>query len=216
MKYYLVILFLTLGLIACSDDKESTENTENTDKNPNIAPLLNQGSYNVSVETNDELPLAGKYYSGADGTRLLILNDEQERAAVVMSYDAQKQIWQTTQHEATPISFAHTDSILDQAIDIATLAGSYTLSVPDHEYIQFEINNNGAMSSKQNNCAFVGTITSSQMNNVLNYQLQNNNCTALNNNTRGFVVIDDDFKPARFRLVSSATESKDAWAFPQE
>ena len=213
MKRYLILLVLSFGLAACNDDHKDQENTGNSVE---LAPSLAKGTYSVSVETNDELPMVGKYFSGADGNKLLILNDEQDRAQVVMSYDVKSRTWQANQNNFKPISFAHVDQLTDQTVDVASLAGSYILSFPNDQQIAFELNSNGTMLSKGSNCSFAGTVTASQINNVLNYQLQNNNCELLKNNTKGYLVVDDDLNPASFRLVSSIAGSQDGWAFSSE
>ncbi|HDI1583878.1 hypothetical protein AAFZ78_13150, partial [Acinetobacter baumannii] len=48
-----------------------------------------------------------------------------------------------------------------------------------------------------------------------NYQLTNNQCDALKNNSKGYVVVDEDLEPMSFRLVSDTIASKDIWAFAQ-
>ena len=40
--------------------------------------------------------MAGKYYSGADGTKLLVLDDDENRAKIVMSYDAKPKLGEAT------------------------------------------------------------------------------------------------------------------------
>ncbi|RKG34804.1 hypothetical protein D7V21_05475 [Acinetobacter guerrae] len=210
MKHYWVVLLLTFGLAACNDDNKDQQNTDITQ---NLAPDLSQGTYSVSLETSNELPMTGKYYSGSDGNRLLIMNNDEDRAAIVMSYDAKSKTWQTNQNSPVPINFAHIDQITDQAVDIGSLAENYILSFPSDQSIQLEITSSGEIHSKEKNCSFAGTITKSQMNNVINYQIQNNTCDVLKNNTKGYLVIDEDLSPASFRLVSSIAGSQDGWAF---
>ncbi|MPW43286.1 hypothetical protein [Acinetobacter guerrae] len=210
MKHYWVVLLLTFGLAACNNDNKDQQNTNITQ---NLAPDLSQGTYSVSLETSNELPMTGKYYSGSDGNRLLIMNNDEDRAAIVMSYDAKSKTWQTNQSSPVPINFAHIDQITDQAVDIGSLAENYILSFPSDQSIQLEITSNGEIHSKEKNCSFAGTIIKSQMNNVINYQIQNNTCDVLKNNTKGYLVIDEDLSPASFRLVSSIAGSQDGWAF---
>ena len=40
--------------------------------------------------------MAGKYYSGADGSKLLVLDDDENRAKIVMSYDAKQKLGKAT------------------------------------------------------------------------------------------------------------------------
>ena len=215
MKRYLVVLLLSLGLTACNDSNENQDQKDTSSK-VEFAPNLEPGTYTVSIETDQELPMAGKYYSGTDGNKLLVINNEQERASIIITYDAQNQTWHSNQTNKTAsIKFDHVEKIADQKLDIALLNGSYTLSLASDVTIPLEINAQGQMVSQDANCAFTGIISANQMANTASYQLQENKCDAMKNNTKGYLVVDEDFVPASFRLVSDMSDSQDVWAFSE-
>ena len=55
----------------------------NNKSGPNVsAPELAAGAYSVSVGTTDNLTV-GKYYADGNGGRLLVLNDDADRAAAL-------------------------------------------------------------------------------------------------------------------------------------
>lgn len=209
MKRCLLVLLLGMGLAACNDnDHDDQVSTEK----PALAPSLDVGTYIISTETDEELPMAGKYYSGADGSKLLVLDDDEDRAKIVMSYDAKTKAWQSNQsNQAMTVELAHYEKIDDQKITLNQLAGTYDLSFPDGT----TVNAQGKIVSKDPNCVFTGVITESAVANTANYQLTDNKCDALKNNSKGFVVVDEDLEPMSFRLVSETVASKDIWAFAQ-
>lgn len=211
MKRCLLVLLLGLGLAACNDNNDQVS----TEK-PALAPSLDVGTYIISTETDEELPMAGKYYSGADGSKLLILDDDENRAKVVMSYDAKTKAWQSNQsNQAMTVELAHYEKIDDQKITLNQLAGTYDLSFPDGTTVNAEVNAQGQIVSKDPNCVFTGVITESALADTANYQLTDNKCDALKNNSKGYVIVDEDLEPMSFRLVSDTVASKDIWAFAQ-
>lgn len=213
MKRCLLVLLLGLGLAACNDnDHDDQVSTEK----PALAPSLDVGTYIISTETDEELPMAGKYYSGADGSKLLVLDDDENRAKVVMSYDAKIKAWQSNQSNQTmAVELAHYEKIDDQKITLNQLIGTYDLSFPDGTTVNAEVNAQGKIVSKDSNCVFTGVITESALANTANYQLTDNKCDALKNNSKGYIVVDEDLEPMSFRLVSDTVASKDIWAFAQ-
>ena len=61
--------------------------------------------------------MAGKYYSGADGTKLLVLDDDENRAKIVMSYDAKNKTWKSNQsNQVMTVELAHYEKIADQKL----------------------------------------------------------------------------------------------------
>ncbi|MEI1673306.1 hypothetical protein V8Q10_04065 [Acinetobacter baumannii] len=213
MKRCLLVLLLGLGLAACNDnDHDDQVSTEK----PALAPSLDVGTYIISTETDEELPMAGKYYSGADGSKLLVLDDDENRAKIVMSYDAKTKAWRSNQsNQAMTVELAHYEKIADQKLLLNQLVGTYDLSFPDGTTVNAEVSAQGKIVSKDPNCVFTGVITESALANTANYQLTNNKCDALKNNSKGYVVVDEDLEPMSFRLVSDTIASKDIWAFAQ-
>lgn len=105
--------------------------------------------------------------------------------------------------------------IADQKLLLNQLVGTYDLSFPDGTTVNAEVSAQGKIVSKDPNCVFTGVITESALANTANYQLTDNKCDALKNNSKGYVVIDEDLEPMSFRLVSDTVASKDIWAFAQ-
>ena len=212
MKRNLLALFLSLGLTACNDDHKDQQNT--IAESPELAPNLPVGTYIISTVTNEDLPQVGKYYLGQDGNKLLVLNDEQDRAQIVMSYDAKSKTWQSNQKDKNlVIKLDHYEKIVDEKLDINQLIGLYNLSFSNGTTIPIEVKANGQMIAKDPNCTFNGVITASQLANTAIYALTDNKCDLLKNNTQGYIVVDGDLDPTSFRMLSSKLESQDVWAF---
>ncbi|MDS7928273.1 hypothetical protein RMB13_02030 [Acinetobacter sp. V102_4] len=214
MRQYLIVVLLSLGLVACNSSNEDQEQKDTPSK-VELAPSLDIGTYTVSIETDQELPMTGKYYSGIDGNKLLVFNDEQDRASIIITYDAKNQMWYTNQADkvTTIKHFDHVEEITGQKVNIASLSGTYTLSLANDVTIPLEINSQGQMASQDANCIFTGVITGNLLVNTASYHLQNNKCDAMKNNTKGYLIVDEDYGPASFRLISDMTNSQDAWAF---
>lgn len=207
------ILVLGLALSACHDDNNDRQ--EQPAEKPEPVPALAVGTYSVSIETDQELPTVGKYYSGADGTKLVVLNDEQDRAQIVMQYDVSTKTWHSNQSDQNlKLEFAHYEKIADQKLSLNELVGSYTLSLADGSSIPVEVKAQGQMISLDQNCSFTASISESAMANTASYQFTENKCAALKNNEKGYVVVDQDLEPAGFRLLWDTVDSKDLWAFP--
>lgn len=213
MQRNLWILLLGVALTACHDDH--TDQPEPVAGKPEPVPALTTGTYAVSVETGQELPTVGKYYSGADGSKLVVLNDEQDRAQRVIHYDAATRTWHSSNQSGQPpkLEFASQEKIADRQLGLNELAGSYSLSLADGRTIPVEIKGQGQINSLDQNCRFSGKISESPMANTATYQFTENSCAALKNNVKGYVVIDEDLEPAAFRLLSDTVNAQDIWAF---
>lgn len=215
MKRYLWIPLLTIGLAACNDNDDHSQTNLPVEK-PALAPSLDAGTYIVSMESGQDLPMVGKYYSGTDGEKLLVLNDEQDRAKIVMHYDVQSKSWQSNQADQNfKVQFSHYEKIADQKLNLSQLTGMYDFSLADGSTVPVEINAQGQMISKDQNCIFTAKVSESALANTAIYQLTDNKCNALKNNSKGYIVIDEDLQPAHFRLVSDVVASQDVWAFAQ-
>ncbi|RPE31624.1 hypothetical protein EC846_1091 [Acinetobacter sp. BIGb0102] len=213
MQRCLWILLLGLALSACHDDNNDRQEQPAEKSEP--VPALAVGTYSVSIETDQELPTVGKYYSGTDGTKLVVLNDEQDRAQIVMHYDVATKTWHSNQSDKNlKLEFAHYEKIADQKLSLNELVGSYTLSLADGSSIPVEVKAQGQMISLDQNCSFTAKISESSLANTASFQFTENKCAALKNNEKGYVVVDQDLEPAAFRLLSDTVDSKDLWAFP--
>lgn len=211
MKHLLLVLPLCLGLVACKEDNKKPVQAKSQTE---LFPTLATGTYNISMETEQELPSAGKYYSGRDGNKVVVINDEDDRAQIVMSYDAKTKQWQSNQADKNrKIKFSNVSKIEAQKLNINSLTGSYMLSLQDDSRIAMEIQPQGRLISKDKNCQFSGVITESDLDNVAKYQLEKNSCDALKNNNQGYILVDEDLEPASFRLVSDRENAKDLRGF---
>ncbi|OEC91703.1 hypothetical protein [Acinetobacter sp. YK3] len=213
MQRCLWVFLLGLALSACHDDNNDRQEQPAEKSEPVLA--LAVGTYSVSIESDQELPTVGKYYSGTDGTKLVVLNDEQDRAQIVMHYDVATKIWHSNQSDKNlKLEFAHYEKIDDQKLSLNELVGSYTLSLADGSSIPVEVKAQGQMISLDQNCSFTAKISESSLANTASYQFTENKCAALKNNEKGYVVVDQDLEPAAFRLLSDTVDSNDLWAFP--
>lgn len=213
MQRCLWILLLGLVLSACHDDNNDRQ--QQSAGKPEPVPALAAGTYSVSIETEQELPTVGKYYAGTDGSKLVVLNDAQDRAQIVMHYDVATKTWHSNQNDKNlKLEFAHYEKIADQKLNLNELVGRYTLSLADGSSIPVEVKAQGHMISLDQNCRFTANISERAMANTARYQFTENKCAALKHNEKGYIVVDQDLEPAAFRLLSDTVDSKDLWAFP--
>ncbi|MFC0168504.1 hypothetical protein ACFFKC_10465 [Pseudoduganella danionis] len=177
---------------------------------------LSAGVYAVS-SGDAANPVEGKYYAAADGSRLLVLNDGGQKAASLYQR-AGNGAWRMTPAPAsdTSLELASSNAISASVASISTLARSYTLRLANGEAASFSINSNGDIVAGSSSCKLTGKLSSSTLPNTLKASLSSNACGDLPAQSDGYLVLDGDYAPASFRLLTSAGNSLlDLWAYAE-
>ncbi|MFT4103094.1 MAG: hypothetical protein QM674_19080 [Burkholderiaceae bacterium] len=165
---------------------------------------LAEGSYVVSVG-DESSPTVGKYYAAADGSRLLVLADGDDRATQIYRRAAGDDSWQ-----AVPAPGAvKTVTLLRSsplpkpaAIDAASLAGGYVTRLAGGEIARFSIRADGSIVAGDSACRLSGQLNPSPLPGALRTVLAAAGCGGLPASSRGTLVSDGDYQPARFRLIA--------------
>lgn len=177
---------------------------------------LSAGVYAVS-SGDAASPVEGKYYAAADGSRLLVLNDGGQKAASLYRREGNG-AWRMTPAPAsdTSLELASSNAISASVASISSLARSYTLRLANGEVASFSINSNGDIVAGSSSCKLTGKLSSSTLPNTLKASLSSNACGDLPAQSDGYLVLDGDYAPASFRLLTSAGNSLlDLWAYAE-
>lgn len=198
---------LAVLLSACGsghdDDVPAVEVTE-----------LAAGTYAVSVG-NAANPAAGKYYAAADGSRLLVLNDGAQLATAMYERAAGGK-WQATPGvtENTRVDLLHNSATPGATVAIATLARGYSVRLAAGGVAAFTLNANGEIVAGGSTCKLSGKVTTSPLPNALKLSLAATGCGDLPAQSDGWLIVDGDYAPAAFRLVTAGPKAPvDLWAY---
>jgi len=195
---------ILLALAGCGSDNRD-------DAAPVRVTELAAGTYAVS--TGDAAsPTAGKYYAAADGSRLVVLNDAQERAQAVYRRDAGG-AWRTASG-ATTLDLLGSAPVAPAALAVAAVAGSYSIRLADGAVAAFSVNAAGDIVPGATACKLSGKLGASPFPSALKLTLAASGCGSLPASADGFAVADGDYAPAAFRLLADASPAVvDLWAY---
>jgi len=210
----LMLASLVVLLASCG---ESSNNTTSNDTNNNSALSVSElatGVYTVSVgEANN--PTVGKYYAGANGDRLLVLNNSNEQAERIYRRLGNSP-WEAAPASATSVTLLRHDATPAATVDMTNLAGDYLTQVASGVTAGFNINTTGVIAANSANCKISGQLSMGNMSNTLNLSLKTANCGSLPASSTGVLVVDSDYTPANFRLLTlSEQKVVDLWAYAE-
>ena len=208
MKHTSLILAggVLLALAACggSDDHGG-------DAAPVRVTELAAGTYAVAAGDAAN-PTAGKYYAAADGSRLVVLNDAQERAQALYRRDAGG-AWRTASG-APALDLLGSTPVMPAALAVAAVAGSYSIRLADGTIAAFSVNAAGDIAPGATACKLSGKLGAAQFPSALKLTLATSGCGALPAAADGFALADGDYAPAAFRLLADDTKAVvDLWAY---
>ncbi|QBE66989.1 hypothetical protein EWM63_01000 [Pseudoduganella lutea] len=200
--------FLPLMLAACGsshdDDAPTMKVTE-----------LAAGAYAVS--TGDAAsPVDGKYYAGADGSRLLVLNNSDQAAAALYRRDGNGPWRGTPAADAdTVVDLTGNNTIAASTPGVASVAGRYEVRLASGAAAAFSVGAGGDIVPGTTACRLSGKVAASTLPNTLKLTLATAGCGDLPAGVEGYLVIDADYAPAAFRLLGTGgTAPLDLWAYP--
>lgn len=177
---------------------------------------LSAGTYAVAAGDAAN-PTAGKYYAGADGSRLLVLNNSAQQAKALYRRDGNGS-WQATPAvaENTSVELLNSNAIVSTVISFADLARSYTVRLASGNVAGFSVSANGDIAAGSSSCKLSGKLTASALPNTLKLTLAAAGCGDLPAQSDGVLIVDSDYSPAAFRLLTSGGNAPlDLWAYPE-
>lgn len=187
------------------------------DKQPQVTvDDLATGSYVVAVG-DANAPTVGKYYAGADGSRLLVLADSSDRANQLYRKEAGK-AWVGIPVSDKDVSVTLLRSSLTPTATVtaAALAGSYATLVATGVTASFTVKANGDISAGTSACKLSGKLSAGKLPNTLQLNLSAQGCGSPPSSSTGVLVVDTDYAPAPFRLVAdNGAQTLDLWAFAE-
>ncbi len=178
---------------------------------------LAPGSYIVSVG-DANAPTVGKYYAGADGSRLLAMADKNDRLDRLFKREPGASSWTTIPavDQDLQLTVLRSDALVAQSADPAALAGNYAAALSDGTPARFSIAAGGAITALDTACKLSGQLSAGTLPSTLKLSLAASDCAGLPATSSGVLVIDSDYAPARFRLIAdNGTQALDLWAYKE-
>lgn len=212
----LVFPLLPLLLSACGSSNDSTPAAPEAPALKISVTELAAGVYAVGAG-DPAAPTAGKYYAAADGSRLLVLNNSADQATALYRREANGS-WQMT---PAPTQDARLDLLTSSAVppaavSIAGLARSYTARLAGGGAAAFSISSNGDIVAGGSSCKLSGKLTAGALPNALKASLTTSGCGDLPAQSEGYLVVDGDYAPAVFRLLTySGSALVDLWSYAE-
>lgn len=213
--HYAAVLFPLL-LAACGS---SNDNEPAAPAAPKVGVTeLAAGVYAVSAG-DAAVPTAGKYYAAADGSRLLVLNNSADQAAAIYRRDAGAgALWQTTPAATkdTALDLLNSNAVPPTVVNFASVARSYTVRLANGTAAAFSISSNGDLVAGATGCKLSGKLAVSALPNALKASLTTSGCGDLPAQSEGYLVVDGDYAPAVFRLLTySGSALVDLWSYAE-
>jgi hypothetical protein len=162
-------------------------------------------------------PTVGRYYSAADGSRLLVLNNSAQQATALYRRDAGGS-WQVTPAatQDTSVELLNSSSLPSSVLNFTSIARSYTVRLASGAAAAFSVNANGDIVAGSTSCKLSGKLATSPLPNTLKVSLAAASCGDLPAQADGYLVVDSDYAPAAFRLLTySGSAPLDLWAYAE-
>ncbi|MYM67894.1 hypothetical protein GTP45_13760 [Pseudoduganella sp. FT55W] len=162
-------------------------------------------------------PTAGRYYSAADGSRLLVLNNSAQQATALYRRDAGGS-WQMTPAPTQDISLEllNSTALTSSVLNFAAITRSYTVRLSSGAAAAFSVNASGEIVAGSTSCKLSGKLATSPLPNTLKLSLVASACGDLPSQSDGYLVVDSDYAPAAFRLLAySGSTPLELWAYAE-
>jgi hypothetical protein len=162
-------------------------------------------------------PTAGKYYAAADGSRLLVLNNSGQQASTLYRRDGNGS-WQATPAatQNTTLDLLNSSAIPSSTVTVGALARSYTVRLSSGAAAAFSVSSGGDIVAGGTSCKLSGKLTAGTLPNTLKASLTASGCGDLTAQSDGYLVVDGDYAPAAFRLLTySGSALVDLWAYAE-
>ncbi|MDB5895489.1 MAG: hypothetical protein JWQ88_3020 [Rhodoferax sp.] len=205
---FLAFSAIVLTLAACGggDDNQPKVNVDD----------LAAGTYVVSTGDADA-PTVGKYYAGADGSRLLVLPDSTDHASQLYRRNAGA-AWAAVPAPGrdVTVTLLRSSATTASTLAVASVAGSYVAQVGTGVAASFTVNAAGDITAGATACKLSGKLSAGTLPNTLQLSLATTACGALPASATGVLAVDADYAPASFRLVAdNGAQVVDLWAYAE-
>lgn len=210
--------FMTLSavivLASCGNDDKTTVPPK--DKSEQITiPILEPGAHRVVLGLEDD-PIIGQYYVGNNQEKLLVLNDQEQRANKVY-YSQNKQGWQSlpATEKSEELKFNSQEKLDTVPLNIDHFTGQYAIAIDEQQTVNINIDAEGKISTLSSGCNISGQLAKSSMPNLLQYNATAKNCAGVPESLKGYMLQDDDYAPAVFRMLNVNQQLKDFWGYTE-
>lgn len=174
------------------------------DNTPKVSvDTLNEGAYTVSTG-NADTPTVGRYLAAADGSRLLVVGDDNGVARSLYRKTGNGD-WVAVPpvSQDTRISLLRQDALVVATPTFASLAGHYVTTSPSGGAASFSITTNGRIVADASSaCRLTGTLGTGVLPGTLTLELSTSGCGELPTSSTGVLSVDPDLAPASFRLIA--------------
>lgn len=205
-------VLLPLLLSACGSSHDAATDTSPTIRVTDLAT----GVY--AVASGDAAsPTAGKYYVAADGSALLVLNNSSQQAQTVYRREGSG-TWQVTPAVTadTTLTLLSSSAITGSTLNPTSVARSYSVRLASGAAATFTVGSGGDITAGSSSCKLSGKLSAGTLSNTLKLSLTTAGCGDLPAQSDGVLIVDSDYSPAVFRLVTySGSAPVDLWAYAE-
>ena len=177
---------------------------------------LATGSYVVS-SGDAGAPTVGKYYAAADGSRLLVFGDSDDRARQSFRRDAGGAwVGVPASDKDVTVTLLQSNALAAAGVDLAPLAGHYRVQTSAGVMADFSVAADGAITAGSSACKLSGKLSAGVLPNTLKLGLAAGTqaCGGLPAAATGVLAVDTDYAPAKFRLLAdNGSQLVDLWAY---
>jgi len=162
------------------------------------------GAYAVSTGDADK-PTVGRYYAGADGKRLLALEDAGEQVDLLLHRATASAGWRAVPSPSTDldVKLLHSQARTLAVPDAPALAGRYVLRLADGKAADFQLTADGRITAGMlPGCRLSGVLGASSLSGALALSLDSSGCPGVPAHASGVLITDPQDAPASLRLLA--------------
>ncbi|MDM0036090.1 hypothetical protein QTI33_28410 [Variovorax sp. J22P271] len=205
------------GFVPAAGAPASTTPSTGTGATPKVSvDDLATGSYVVS-SGDASAPTVGKYYAAADGSRLLVFGDSDDRARQSYRREAGGAwVGVPTADKDVSVTLLQSNAVAAAGVELAQLAGHYRVQTSAGVMADFSVAADGAITAGSSACKLSGKLSPGVLPNTLKLGLAASTeaCGGLPAAATGVLAVDTDYAPAKFRLLAdNGSQLVDLWAY---
>lgn len=175
------------------------------------ATELATGTYAISAG-DAAAPSTGKYYAAADGSRLVVLNNDQDKAVSIYRRDGNGP-WRASP-ASTSLELLNNNPVTVRTISTSAIVGNYAIRLAGGAVATFSVDGTGHVVPGATACKVSGKLAASPFQPALTLALSTSGCGDLPAESNGYLLADGDYAPAAFRLLTYTDKGVlDLWAY---